>query len=134
MHSSQLDRQGEAIHLFADGRHLAHRIDSAWSYGLGSLTKERHRVFYGQRRKLQLLLSAQVQRGPARHEYKQTGTSLQQASDERRTVQDLLEIVEHQQEMLALQERVHLLCKWRAHLFTDPEHLSKHAGNQRCIA
>ena len=63
MHSSQLDRQGKAIHPFADGCHLVPCIGSPRSYGLGSLAKELHRVFQWQRSQWELLLSAQVQRG-----------------------------------------------------------------------
>ena len=77
MHSGELDCERKAIHLFADGCHLVHCIGSRWSYGLGSLAKERHRVFYGQRSKLQLLLGAQVQRPAARHQDKQARTTRQ---------------------------------------------------------
>src|SRR6266508_6031408 len=111
MHGGELDRERKAIQLFADRRHLARRIGSRWSYGLCALAKERHRVFEWQRSEHQLLLGAQVQRRPARHEDKQIGTTLQQASDERGAVENLFEIVEHKQEMLGVQERTHLLCK-----------------------
>ena len=134
MHSGELDCERKAIHLFADGCHLVHCIGSLWSYGLGSLAKERHRVFEWQRSKQEFLLGAQAQRRPARHEDKQAGTALQQASDERCAVQNLLEIVENKQKMLAMQEHMHLLCKRGAGLFTNPEHLGNHARNERSIA
>src|SRR5947209_710350 len=133
MHSGELDCERKAIHLFADGCHLVHCIGSRWSYGLGTLAKECHSVFEWQRRKLQLLLGAQAQRRTARYEDKQAGTACQQISDERGAVQDLLDIVEHQQEMLVVQERTHLLGERGVSLFTDPEHLSNYTRNQRCI-
>ena len=69
MHGRQLDRQGQAIYLFADSCHLALRIGSRWSYGLGSLAKERDGFFQGKGRKPELLLGAETQGGPARHKY-----------------------------------------------------------------
>src|SRR5712692_3468076 len=109
MHSSQLDRQGKAIHLFADGRHLAHRIGSRRSHGLSSLAKERDRVFEQKWSQQEFLFAAQAQWRQASNEEKQEGTARQQTGDERRAVQDLFDSVEHEQTMLLLQERVQLL-------------------------
>jgi hypothetical protein len=102
VHGSQLNCQGKAIHLFANGCHLVHCIGSVWSYSLGSLTKERHRILEGQRSQEHLLLGTQAQRRLARHEDRQAGATRQQISNERCTVQDLLDIVKQEQEMLVV--------------------------------
>jgi len=134
MPGRQLDRQRQAIDLLADGRHVAHWIGSRWPYGLGSFTEERHRVCEHEWSKPEFLLGAQAQGYAAGHQHRQTGTASQQGSDERGTVQDLLGIVEHKQEVLLVQACLHLLGGRGGSCFADPERLGDYPWNEGGIA
>jgi hypothetical protein len=53
----------------------------------------------------ELVLAAQVEQLPAGHEHDELGGLLQERGDERRRFDHLLEVVEHEQELLPVQAR-----------------------------
>src|SRR5713226_4080608 len=71
---------------------------------------------------------------PARHQYREARARCEHISDEQSSLQDLFEIVEHEQDMLVLQESTHLLCKRGGSLFAQPQRLGDHSWNQDGIA
>src|SRR6266849_150977 len=71
VHSCKLDCQGKAIHLLANSLYLAYSVYLRWPHCLGSLAKKRYSIFQGKWSELYLLLSAQAQGCPARHQDEQ---------------------------------------------------------------
>src|SRR5260370_2143572 len=71
---------------------------------------------------------------PARHEDRQARARCEHISDERSSLQDLFEIVEHEQDVLVAQESTHLLGRLGGSLFAQPECLGDHPWNEGGIA
>jgi hypothetical protein len=113
----QLDRQRQAVEAGADGRHrrgvlLGQR--KRWAGGLGALDEKPHRVVGDElierdrpvcigereRRNLEPLLPRDAQDGAAGDDHLQAGALPQQLDDHAGAVDQMLEVIEHQQQPL----------------------------------
>ena len=96
MHRSQFDCQGKAIHLLANSRYLACSVDLLRPHCSCPLAKKGDSILQGEWSKLYLLLSAQPQVCPARHEDEQVRAVRQQVGHKHCAVQHLFDIIEYQ--------------------------------------
>src|SRR6266849_5356383 len=95
VHSCKLDCQGKAIHLLANSRYLACSVYLRRPHCFGSLAKKCYSIFQGKWSELYLLLSAQAQGCPARHEDEQVRAVRQQIGHKRCAVQHLFDIIKY---------------------------------------
>ena len=79
-------------------------------------------------------LAPHVQRCPAGHQHLQPGTRLQQLHHQRRGVQHLLEVIEHQQPPLRLEHRREPLEQWPTGELADLQRLRDRRQHQRRVA
>jgi hypothetical protein len=91
------------------------------------------RVRQGQRRHRELLLAPQPQHRPARDQHLEARGSRQQLGHDRGSLQDLLEVVQHQQELLLIQVALQVLQRWGAPRLLQAQGVGDRGGDQTRI-
>ena len=117
-----LDRQG-ALDEERHGGILRQGLDGRQVPGIGQVERG-HR---------ELVLAAEPQHHPAGHQALQARAGRQQLRHQRGRRHDLLEVVEHQQHLLILQELLQALEQHLARFFLDAQRPGDAGGHQRGV-
>ncbi len=113
----------------------AARHEEARGGGSGDIDRARlPGIGHSQRRQRELVLAGEAQRGPARHQDPQPGAVRQQIGDERRGLQQVLEVVQDEEDLPGTEMAHDRLDRPPLPTLLEPERLGDPPCDQRVLA